>query len=279
MLRSIGLPELLVILVVAVLLFGGKKIPELAKGFIGAVAESRNPQTAGALLEHWSQLTPASRRTTISALLRRTEWVDALLDAVDQGQLKRPDIAAEYWGQLKSNPNQKISARAQRLEGAKPAASSAEMDALTKKLLPIAAQKGDFKRGQEVFESVCINCHTFEGKGAKIGPELTGIGARSRADILVDIIDPNRSVEANFRQWSVTTKAGETLAGRLETETQTSIEILDLTGQKHVVQRKEITNLEASNLSIMPIGFEALPESDLASLLEYLTSSPHAAKK
>ena len=31
-LRSIGLPELLVILVVAVLLFGGKKIPEVAKG-------------------------------------------------------------------------------------------------------------------------------------------------------------------------------------------------------------------------------------------------------
>ncbi len=32
MLESIGLPELLVILVVAVLLFGGNKIPELAKG-------------------------------------------------------------------------------------------------------------------------------------------------------------------------------------------------------------------------------------------------------
>jgi sec-independent protein translocase protein TatA len=32
MLRSIGLPEILIILVVAVLLFGGKKIPELAKG-------------------------------------------------------------------------------------------------------------------------------------------------------------------------------------------------------------------------------------------------------
>ncbi len=32
MLRSIGMPELLVILGVAMLLFGGKKIPELAKG-------------------------------------------------------------------------------------------------------------------------------------------------------------------------------------------------------------------------------------------------------
>lgn len=32
MFRNIGLPELLIILMIGVLLFGGKKIPELAKG-------------------------------------------------------------------------------------------------------------------------------------------------------------------------------------------------------------------------------------------------------
>jgi len=41
MFRSIGFPELVVILVVAVLLFGGKKIPEVAKGLAKALRISR----------------------------------------------------------------------------------------------------------------------------------------------------------------------------------------------------------------------------------------------
>lgn len=42
MIRSIGLPELLVILVVAVLLFGGKKLPELAKGLGEGIKNFKN---------------------------------------------------------------------------------------------------------------------------------------------------------------------------------------------------------------------------------------------
>ena len=42
MFRSICLPELLVILVVAVLLFGGKKIPEVAKGLGEGIKNFKN---------------------------------------------------------------------------------------------------------------------------------------------------------------------------------------------------------------------------------------------
>ena len=71
------------------------------------------------------------------------------------------------------------------------------------------------------------------------------------------------------------TKDGETYAGRLESETQTTVEILDTAGQKHVIQRKDIESLQSSAASIMPVGFEALDPNDLKALLAYLSAGGH----
>ncbi len=247
--------------------------PSLAGGFINALTESRNPDTGGALIESWAQLTPSVRRAAIATLMRRSEWTTALLDAVEKGKITRTDLATEQWSQLKQNPNRMIARRAERLSNTGPAIS-ADREEIVKKLLPLAKDKGDPARGQQVFTATCAVCHLFNGQGGKVGPDLTGIAARDRSEILVDILDPNRSVEANYRLWNVTTKGGDTFSGRLETETQTSVEILDTTGQKHSIQRKDLASMESSQLSIMPNGFEALPAGDLSALLEYLTQ-PH----
>ena len=246
--------------------------PSLANGLINALVEGRNPETGRALISHWTQLSPSARRTAIAALMRRSDWAMALLEAVEKGNIQKTDLAAEHWSQLKQNPNRTIAGRAERL-GVAGGAISADREEIVKKLLPIAKEKGDLARGKEVYTANCANCHAVNGQGGKIGPDLSGIGIRDRTEILLDILDPNRSVEANYRLWNITTKDGETYSGRLEAETQSSVEVLDIAGQKHVVQRKDMASMESSQLSIMPSGFEALPPEDLKSLLEFLAQA------
>ena len=79
--------------------------------------------------------------------------------------------------------------------------------------------------------------------------------------------------------WNVTTKAGENYSGRLDSETATSVDILDTGGKRHTLQRKDIAEMNASPLSITPAGFEQMPPEDLASIFEYLATSNHPEAK
>ena len=254
--------------------------PALVIGFLEAVGESRIEETAEVVLSRWSALTPATRRTAISLLLRQPAWTQALLDAVEKQSLAKTDLAAEYWQQLKLNPDSKIAQRAQKIEATGAGAVSPDRDLVYQKLLPFADRKGDAARGKALFLNLCAKCHVVEGAGGKVGPDLSGIGARGRKDILQEIVDPNKSVEANFRMWQVKTVDGQVLAGRLDTETATSVELYDVEGKSHVVQRKDIELMKASALSIMPTGLiDLLPEDDIAGLLEFLSSQREAPKK
>jgi len=86
-------------------------------------------------------------------------------------------------------------------------------------------------------------------------------------------------VEGNFRLWIVQTKDGQTISGRLDAETQTTVELLDATGKSQVIQRKDIKRMVSTSNSVMPEGFELLPEHDLANLLAFLTQPVAGATK
>src|SRR5207247_1006000 len=57
----------------------------------------------------------------------------------------------------------------------------------------------DLAKGKLVFEKSCAACHQLGGKGAKVGPQLDGIGLRGADRLLEDILDPNRNVDQAFR--------------------------------------------------------------------------------
>ena len=246
--------------------------PDLGTSFIRVLAESRNPDTGKALVTHWDDFTPAIRAAAVASLVRRFEWAHALLDAIERGQIHKTDLTVDQWSRFSNHAQASVAERAQKLSGATSAITADRVE-IVQKLLPLAKEQGNPARGKEVFKANCAVCHTINNDGGKVGPELTGIAARDRGEILIDILDPNRSVEANYRSWNVSTKDGESFSGRLETETQTSVEILDVSGQKHVIQRKDIEKMNGSQLSVMPNGFENLPPDDLKALLAFLTEA------
>jgi putative heme-binding domain-containing protein len=246
--------------------------PATQADLVEALTLSRDPAAGKAVISKWPTFTPTAQRAATALLLRKPEWTAALLDGIDSGVVNARDLRAEHWQVLKASPEPKIASRAAALEQVKGREPNADKKKLLDSLAPLAQKAGDVAVGRVAYEKNCAVCHTLEGKGGKVGPDLTGIGARPKSDLLAEVIDPNRSVEGTYRQWIVQTK-DEVATGRLLSESRTSIELIDAAGKTHVFDRQDIKRLKASDLSVMPEGFEQLPKDDIAGILEYLSTS------
>jgi putative heme-binding domain-containing protein len=233
-----------------------------------SIADSRADDAAGLMIAKWSALTPPARAAAVNVMLRRVPWTAALLKGIEQRKLARNDLTASDWQTLKSHRDREIAALARKLDTTQ---TNPDRVKVIEAMLPALAVKGDVAMGQKLYVARCAQCHAFNGAGGKLGPELSGIGVRDTKEILAEIIDPNRSVEANYRAWEVETKSRNHYSGRLDAETQTTVELLDATGQRHVIERKDIRSMNVSNLSVMPVGLiDTLNHHEVSSLLEYL---------
>ncbi len=246
--------------------------PALARGLLDALGQSSADTVGAALVKRWPALTPSTRPAALGVLLRRTAWTRDLLAGIETGKIDRSDLGVDQVQLLTRHPDKALAARASKLLAGGAALSSAERQKVVATLLPLAKRHGNRGRGKVIFEQNCAKCHRLGGLGQSVGPDLTGIAVRDRADILIDVLDPNRSVEGNYRQYTVETKSGTLLTGLLTAETKTAVELLDSEAKKHVVLRDDIERLISSKLSLMPEGFEKLPEADLVSLLDFLTA-------
>jgi hypothetical protein len=107
-----------------------------------------------------------------------------------------------------------------------------------------------------------------------IGPDLTGMAVHPKSELLMHILDPSRSVEGNFRLFTVVTNSGQVLNGMLASESRTSLELVDTEGKRHPIQRSDIDEIVSSTKSVMPEGFEKQMEAaDFTNLLEFLVDS------
>jgi putative membrane-bound dehydrogenase-like protein len=250
-----------------------KASPTLSAGILDAAGSAESPEVAPALIEHWNQFTPRLRQTSVAILLSRPEWSRALLDALDKGSVSATDLSLDQSQQLSNHPDKKLAERARAILARGGRLPSPDRKKVLDEYLPLVDKTGDARKGFEVFKNICSKCHRHGDTGETIAPNLTGFNVHPKSKILQKMLDPNSSVEGNYRQYTVTTKAGRVLNGLLAAETKTALEIVDAEAKRHVVLRDDIDEMSASNRTIMPEGFEKqLSKDDIVNLLEFLTA-------
>jgi putative membrane-bound dehydrogenase-like protein len=246
--------------------------PELAAGILSALQATEVRDSGKIIVERLAELTPAARTASLGVLLSRPEWTRALLDSAVQGKFQLADLSLDQKQSLAEHPNPGIRRRARDLLNRGGALPNPDRQKVLDELLPITEVKGDASAGKVVFQKTCSKCHVHNGEGTRIGPDLTGMAVHPKAHLLTDIIDPSRSVENNFRAYTVMTTAGRVFTGLLASESKTTVELFDAEGKKQTILRSDIDKLVASNKSLMPDGFEKqLTRQELMDLLEFLT--------
>jgi len=246
--------------------------PDLARGLVEAVGRAEATDVAQALTDRLPKLTPTVRAAALRVLLARSEWTIPLLNAIEDGKVPLADLSLDQKQALASHPSRRLAERARRLLAAGGGLPNADRQKVLEELKPLTEAKGDVVAGKLVYKNQCAKCHVHSGEGAKIGPDLTGMAVHPKHELLVHLIDPSRNVEGNFRVYSVLTLDGVAITGLLASETRTSIELIDSEAKRHVVQREDIQNLQASAKSLMPEGFEKqVKPEEIRDLLEFLT--------
>jgi len=246
--------------------------PGLALALVAAASQGDSPVLGKLLADRLPRLGPAPRAEAVRALLARADRTDALVDAVDRGVLPLGDLTLDQKQALAAHPNPAIAARAKGILSRGGGLPDADRQKVIDALSPVALKGGDPARGQAVYREQCAKCHAHGGEGGKVGPDLTGMAVHPREELLVHILDPSRSVEGNFLQYSLATTDGRVINGLLASESKTSVELLDAEGKAQTVARADIDELSASKKSLMPEGFEKqITPSGFADLLAFLT--------
>ena len=131
---------------------------------------------------------------------------------------------------------------------------------------------GDATAGAIVYErNGCAVCHTVDGKGGFLGPDLTGIGAkRALRHLRESIVNPTADIPLDYRSVSVTDRAGSDTSGIHLNEDEYSVHLRDVSGNLRSFMKSEIVKIALPRVSLMP-PFSSLSTTDLENLVAYLS--------
>lgn len=138
-----------------------------------------------------------------------------------------------------------------------------------------AVRVGDAARGRALFEgkAECASCHRVAGRGPRLAPDLSDIGAiRTLAALQRALLTPTESLLPIHRPVRVVTRDGRTLTGRRLNEDTYTVQLIDDGENLHSFAKAELRELTVGAAAAMPSYAERLTADELADLIAYLVS-------
>ncbi len=133
---------------------------------------------------------------------------------------------------------------------------------------------GDPRVGERIFfeQSDCLQCHMIDGRGGRLEPDLSRIGAsRSPEQLREAIRQPDANISRQFEPVSVTTGDGRRIEGVIRNEDTFSIQIMDYGENLHFFFKDEVAQVTYGSSSVMPTySPRDLGDEELRQLVAYL---------
>jgi putative heme-binding domain-containing protein len=245
---------------------------EMRAAAAGILGGSNSAKARAVLLDNLPVAPERLQSAIATALVRRRDGADALLRSIAAGKASArllqdrgvtivlessglPGVVDRIAGLLKGLPaaDQKLNALYVRRRAGYPEA------------------KADARQGAKVFEKHCANCHQLDGKGAKVGPQLDGIGSRGLDRLMEDILDPNRNVDQTLRATNLALKNGQVISGLLTREDGEILVMVDAQGKEVRIPKSSVEERTTSPLSPMPANLsDQVDEADFYRLIAFL---------
>lgn len=241
--------------------------PEVRLAAVREIAAEKDATITATLIGGFAAATPQVREAILEACFARADRLPAVVDALEQGALPASACTALQRAALERHADADLASRAH----AQFAKLVANLDGQLAEYARALDRPRDRVRGAALFKQHCAACHEAHGTGVAVGPALAGEAKHPEETLLVSILAPNAQITGGYATYTLLTTGGQVFTGLLAADTASSVTLKGQEGKTQTVLRRDIEELRASPVSLMPESLaKALQPQDVADILAWL---------
>ncbi len=111
----------------------------------------------------------------------------------------------------------------------------------------------------------------MEDVGYSVGPDISDTRDQTYEKLLISVLDPNRSIDANYFRYVAVLDDGQVVEGLLRDLSAATVTLRSQNGKDQTIEREQIQELKSMGVSLMPEGMEEQISVDqMRDILYYL---------